>query len=73
MSEMPDGYALDMWQRLKRWFTGRTRAQEAGQEADVRYDPAQPTNATSSVGLASDDDRGYAGETGAERRAEQGN
>ena len=60
-----------MWQRLKRWFTGRTKAQQAGLEADVDYDPAQPANATSFVGMASGDDRGYAEETGAERRAEQ--
>jgi hypothetical protein len=60
-----------MWQRLKRWFTGRTKAQQAGQEADVRHDPAQPANATSFVGRASGDDGGYAEETGAERRAEQ--
>jgi hypothetical protein len=60
-----------MWQRLKRWLTGRTRAQQGGQEADVQYDPAQPGNATSFVGRASGDDRGYAGETGAERRAER--
>jgi hypothetical protein len=61
-----------MWQRLKRWFTGRTKAQQAGQEADVEYDAAQPPNDRSSVGMASADDRGYAEETGAERRAEQG-
>jgi hypothetical protein len=60
-----------MWQRLKRWFTGRTKAQQAGQEADVPFDPAQPSNATSHVGMTSGDDDTYAEETGAERRAEQ--
>jgi len=60
-----------MWQRLKRWITGRTKAQQAGQEADVQHDPAQPDGATSFVGRASEDDAGYAGETGAERRTER--
>lgn len=60
-----------MWERLKRLFTGRTRAQGEGQEADVRLDPAQPGGSTSFAGLGSGDDGGYAGETGAERRTEQ--
>jgi hypothetical protein len=59
-----------MWARLKQLLTGRTRPQESGQEADVEHDPAQPNNAESFVGRASGDDGGYAGETGAERRAE---
>ncbi len=59
-----------MWQRLKRLITGRTKAQQAGQEADVRHDPAQPDDAASFVGRASGDDAGYADETGAERRTE---
>jgi hypothetical protein len=61
-----------MWQRLKQWVTGRTNAQQAGQEADVRHDSAQPPKDTSFVGIGSDDDAGYAGETGAERRSEHG-
>lgn len=56
---------------LKRLFTGRTRPQEAGQEADVGHDPAQPNEARPFVGQASEDDPGYAGETGAERRAQR--
>ncbi|HEY1571996.1 MAG TPA: hypothetical protein VGG05_11660 [Pseudonocardiaceae bacterium] len=60
-----------MWGALKRLFTGRTRAQESGREADVQHDPAQPDRSTSYVGRASGDDQGYAGETGAERRAER--
>jgi hypothetical protein len=32
-----------MWQGLKRLFTGRTPAQEQGQEADVQHDPAEAT------------------------------
>jgi hypothetical protein len=59
-----------MWQQLKRLITGRTKAQQAGQEADVRHDPAQPDDAASFVGRASGDDTGYADETGAERRTE---
>ncbi|HEX5116776.1 MAG TPA: hypothetical protein VFW65_16410 [Pseudonocardiaceae bacterium] len=59
-----------MWGRLKRLLTGRTRAQDSGREADVPHDPAQPDRSTSHVGRASGDDRSYAGETGAERRAE---
>lgn len=63
-----------MWERLKELFTGRTSAQRAGQEADVEHDPAQPDPAASGdlVGRASGDDSGYAGETGAERRAGHG-
>lgn len=61
-----------MLRLLKRLFTGRTKAQESGQEADVGHDPAQPNRATPFVGRASEDDPGYAGETGAERRAEEG-
>jgi hypothetical protein len=57
---------------VKQWFTGRTKAQAAGQEADVQHDPAQPDPGGSLVGRASGDDSGYASETGAERRAEQG-
>jgi hypothetical protein len=60
-----------MWRLLKRMVTARTRAQAAGQEADVGHDPAQRNNATPFVGRASHDDPGYAGETGAERRAEE--
>jgi hypothetical protein len=30
-----------MWEKLKRLLTWRTKAQEAGTEADVRYDPAE--------------------------------
>ncbi len=60
-----------MWERLKRWFTGRTKAQQSGMEADVTTDPAQPQRSTSTVGRASADDPGLAGETGAERRAEE--
>ena len=60
-----------MWQRLKRLITGRTKAQQAGQEADVRHDPAQANDAASFVGRASGDDAGYADETGAERRTER--
>lgn len=32
-----------MWQRLKRLFTSRTRAQEQGREADIQHDPAAAT------------------------------
>ncbi|MFD2420626.1 hypothetical protein [Amycolatopsis pigmentata] len=32
-----------MWRQLKRLFTGRTPAQEQGQEADVQHDPAEAT------------------------------
>lgn len=60
-----------MWERLRQLLTGRTRPQESGQEADVEYDPAQPNRSTSHIGRASQDDPGYAGETGAERRAER--
>jgi hypothetical protein len=60
-----------MWKRVKRWLTGRTKAQTSGQEADVRHDSAQPNDANSFVGRVSGDDAGYANETGAERRAEQ--
>jgi len=60
-----------MWQQLKRILTGRTRAQDSGREADVGHDPAQPNNVTSFVGRTSQDDPGYAGETGAERRAQE--
>jgi hypothetical protein len=60
-----------MWQQLRRLITGRTKAQQAGQEADVGHDPAQPDDAASFVGRASGDDAGYAGETGAERRTER--
>lgn len=60
-----------MWGRLKRLLTGRTKAQDAGREADVQQDPAQPDDAQSFVGRVSGDDHGYAGETGAERRAER--
>lgn len=69
---MSAGYASNMWERVKRWVTGRTRAQAAGREADVQPDPAQPHGGSSVVGRASGDDLGYAGETGAERRADQG-
>jgi hypothetical protein len=57
-----------LWERIKQVLTGRTPAQAAGQEADVAHDPAQPNDARSSVGRASGEDAGYAGETGAERR-----
>jgi hypothetical protein len=60
-----------MWQQLKRLITGRTRAQQAGREADIQHDPAQPDDAASFVGRASGDDAGYADETGAERRTER--
>jgi hypothetical protein len=30
-----------MWRRLKQLLRGRTRAQEAGGEADVEHDPAE--------------------------------
>jgi hypothetical protein len=63
-----------MWRRLKQLFTGRTPAQQEGREADVAEDKAQ-TNVSgdaSYVGRVAGDDVGYAGETGAERRAEQG-
>ena len=65
------GIRSRMWQRLKQWLTGRTKAQDVGKEADVAYDPAQPSDSTSYVGRRAEDDRGYAGETGAERRADQ--
>jgi hypothetical protein len=60
-----------MWQQLRRLITGRTRAQQAGREADTQHDPAQPDDAASFVGRASGDDAGYTGETGAERRTER--
>jgi hypothetical protein len=62
-----------MWERLKQLFTGRTRAQHAGTEADVQPDPAQVNRASdaSYVGRASGDDIGGGEESGAERRAEQ--
>jgi hypothetical protein len=62
-----------MWERLKRLFTGRTRPQQAGTEADVEPDPAQsnrPSDA-SYVGRVAGDDIGGGEETGAERRADQ--
>lgn len=43
MGRRGSGYPLVMWQQLKRLFTGRTPAQEQGQEADVQHDPAEAT------------------------------
>lgn len=62
-----------MWERLKRLFTGQTRPQQAGTEADVETDPAQNNRAsdTSYVGRVAGDDIGGGEETGAERRTEQ--
>jgi hypothetical protein len=58
-----------MWKRVKRWFTARAWALRSGQEPEVQQDPGQPNDSNSFVGRASGDDHGYAGETGAERRA----
>jgi hypothetical protein len=74
IGRLPDagsGYSPHMWEQLKRLFTGRTKAQDAGREADVRTDPAQPDASNAYVGRVSADDEGYVGETGAERRAER--
>lgn len=83
-----------MWRQLMRLFTGRTRAQQVGREADVEVDPARtdtravggvdrpdatdahsttaPSANDTFVGRVSGEDPGYAGETGAERRAAEG-
>jgi hypothetical protein len=62
-----------MWRRLIQLLTGRTPAQQEGREADVQEDRAQVDVSADSphVGRIAGDDPGYAGETGAERRAEQ--
>ena len=57
---------------MTRWLTGETRAQRSGEEADVEPDPGQPNDSNTFVGRPSGDDPGYAGETGAERRAWDG-
>lgn len=62
-----------MWESLKRLFTGRTRPQQAGTEADVGPDPAQTNRSSdaSYVGRVAGDDVGGGEESGAERRADQ--
>jgi hypothetical protein len=66
-----------MWQWLADLFTGRTRAERAGSEADVEPDPAQvetrptgPSTRDTFVGRVAGEDGGDAGSTGAEARGD---